>query len=140
MVSLYFVINICTINFCKRRCRNLLCFTPDARISNIFIFMRIFFHQTNKSFYLHLCPCFKYESGVKKTDMPVGRQATLYCRTCKNHACLWLMHAKVFKRESKTNNEHTAAVLCQRHDFIILYNFFDFYVSHHHAYSRHLAN
>ena len=38
------------------------------------------------------------------------------------------------------NNKHTVAVLCQRHDFIILYNFFDFYVSRHHAYSRCNAN
>ena len=44
------------------------------------------------------------------------------------------MHAKVFKRESKTNNEHTVAVLCQRDDFILLYHFFNFYVFHHHAY------
>ena len=26
--------------------------------------------------------------------------------------------AKAFERESETNNEHTAAVLCQRYDFI----------------------
>ena len=70
------------------------------------------------------------------------------------------MQAKVFDRESKTNNEHTVAVLCQRHDFILLYHFFDFFFliknfilfcssfyyrnwpenSHHHAYSRHHAN
>ena len=50
------------------------------------------------------------------------------------------MHAKLFKRESKTNNGQNAVVLCQRHDFILLYHFFDFYVSHHHAYSRHHAN
>ena len=36
------------------------------------------------------------------------------------------MHAKVFDRESKTNNKHTAAVLCQRHGFILLYHFFAF--------------
>ena len=36
------------------------------------------------------------------------------------------MHAKVFERESKTNNEHTVAVLCQRPDFIFLYHFFVF--------------
>ena len=34
------------------------------------------------------------------------------------------MQAKVFDRESKTNNEHTVAVLCQRHDFIFLYQEF----------------
>ena len=47
------------------------------------------------------------------------RLTTFYCRTRKNHAKLWLIHAKVFERESKTNNEHTVAVLCQRHDFIL---------------------
>ena len=46
------------------------------------------------------------------------------CHTSKNHAKLWLMHAKVFERESKTNNEHTVAVLCPRHDFILLHHFF----------------
>ena len=30
---------------------------------------------------------------------------------------LWLVHAKVFKRESQTNNEHTVAVLYQKHDY-----------------------
>ena len=51
------------------------------------------------------------------------------------------MHAaKVFERESKTNTELTVANLCQRDDFILLKHFFDFYVSHHHAYSRHHAN
>ena len=71
-----------------------------------------------------LCPCCKYESGLKKTGMCVVRQTTFYCRTCKNHAKFWLMHAKVFKREWKTNTEHTVAVLYQRHDFILLYHFF----------------
>ena len=33
------------------------------------------------------------------------------------------MGARVFERESKTNNEHTVAVLCQRRDFIPLYHF-----------------
>ena len=28
-----------------------------------------------------------------------------------SHSKLWLMHAKVFKRESQTSNEHTVAVL-----------------------------
>ena len=41
---------------------------------------------------------------------------------------VWLMHAKVFERESKTKNEHTAPVLCQRHDFIVLHHFFGFFV------------
>ena len=59
--------------------------------------------------------------------MHVVRQATFYCRTYKNHAKLWLMHAKVFERESKTNNEHTVAVLYQRHDFILLHHFFDLF-------------
>ena len=31
-----------------------------------------------------------------------------------SHWKLWLMHAKVFKIESQTNNEHTVAVLCQK--------------------------
>ena len=87
-----------------------------------------------------LCPYFKYESGLKKNDMHVGRWTAFCCRICKNHAKLWLIHAKVSKRESKTNNEHTVGVLCQRDDFIMLYHFFYFYVSHHHAYSRHHAN
>ena len=38
------------------------------------------------------------------------------------------MHAKVFERESKTNNEHSVAVLFQRHDFIILHHFFLFFL------------
>ena len=71
------------------------------------------------------------------------------------------MHAKLFARESKRNNEHTVANLCKRHDFILLHHFFDFFWflirnfnsfcssfyycnwhknSHHHAYSRHNAN
>ena len=45
-----------------------------------------------------------------------------------SHSKLWLMHAKVFKRESQTNNEHTVAVLCHKHDFILLHHFFDFFV------------
>ena len=51
-----------------------------------------------------LCPCFKYESGLKKTDMHVVRQTSFYCHICKSCAKLWLMHSKVFKRESKTMN------------------------------------
>ena len=57
-----------------------------------------------------LCPCFKCESGLKKTNMHVVRQTTFCCGTCKNPAKLSLMHAKVFERESKSNNEHTVAV------------------------------
>ena len=75
-----------------------------------------------------LCPCCKYYSGVRKTGMQVVRQTTFYCPKCKNHAKLWLLHAKAFERESKTNNEHTVAVLCQRHDFILLHHFFDFLI------------
>ena len=44
-----------------------------------------------------------------------------------SHSKLWLMHAKVFKRRSQTNNEHTLAVLCQKHNFILLHYFFDFF-------------
>ena len=58
--------------------------------------------------------------------MHVVRQTAFYCRTCKNYAKLWLMHARVFERESKTNNEHTVAVLCQRHDFILSHHLFVF--------------
>ena len=58
-----------------------------------------------------LCPCCKYGSGLKKTGLYVVRYSTFYCRTCKNQAKLWLMHVKVLKREWKTNNEHTVAVL-----------------------------
>ena len=71
------------------------------------------------------------------------------------------MDAKVFERESKTNNEHTVTVLCQRHGFILLYHFIVFFCFltrnlnqfcsyfyycnwpenfHHHTYSRHHAN
>ena len=71
------------------------------------------------------------------------------------------MHAKVFERESKTNNEHTVAVLCQRHDFVLLHHFLYFFClllrnfnsfcssfyycnwrknSHLNAYSMHHAN
>ena len=64
----------------------LLCFTLVARISNILIFMRYFFHQTNKSFYLRslICSCFKCEPGLKKTevtgtDMYIARQTAFYC-------------------------------------------------------------
>ena len=52
------------------------------------------------------------------------KQAPFSRRTCKNSAKLWLMHAKAFEKESKTSNEHTIAVLCQRDDFILLYHFF----------------
>ena len=52
------------------------------------------------------------------------KQAPFSCRTCKNSAKLWLMHAKAFEKKSKTSNEHTVAVLCQRDDFILLYHFF----------------
>ena len=52
-----------------------------------------------------LCPCFKFESGLKKPDMHVGRKTAFFCHTCKSHARLWLMHAKVFEKESKTNND-----------------------------------
>ena len=55
------------------------------------------------------------------------KQAPFSCRTRKNSAKLWLMQAKVFERQSKTSNEHTVAVLCQRHDFILLYHFFHFF-------------
>ena len=69
-----------------------------------------------------LCPCFKYESGLKQTDMHVvSRQ-----HSNAAHAKIRLMQAKVFNRELKTDNEHTAAVLCQRHDFIFLYHFLIF--------------
>ena len=39
-----------------------------------------------------------------------------------------MMDAKVFERESETNNGHTVAALCQRHDFILLHHFFDSFV------------
>ena len=45
-----------------------------------------------------------------------------------SHAKFWLMHAKVFRRESQTNNEHTVVVLCQKHDFILLHHLFDVFV------------
>ena len=45
-----------------------------------------------------------------------------------SHSKLWLMHAKVFKKESQTNNEHTVAVLCQKHNFNLLPHFFDLLV------------
>ena len=32
--------------------------------------------------------------------------------------------SKSIERESKTDNEHTVAVLCQRHGFVLLYHFF----------------
>ena len=50
-----------------------------------------------------LRPCCKDESGLKKTGMHVVTQTTFYWRTCKNHTKLWLIHAKVFERESKMN-------------------------------------
>ena len=67
---------------------------------------------------------------LKKPDMDVVRQTTFYCRTstCKNHAKLWLIHEKVFERESETNKEHNVAVLCQRNDFILLHHIFYFFV------------
>ena len=43
-----------------------------------------------------------------------------------SHLKLWLMLAKVFKRESQANN--AVAVLCQKHDFIHLHHFFYFFV------------
>ena len=44
-----------------------------------------------------------------------------------SHSKLWLMHAKVTKTESQENNEHTVVVLCQKHNFILLHHFFDFF-------------
>ena len=40
-----------------------------------------------------------------------------------SHSKLWLI-----KRESQTNNKHTVSVLCQKHDFILLHDFFDFLI------------
>ena len=57
------------------------------------------------------CACFKCKLGLKKTEIHVVRQTAFYCRTCKNLAKLWLMHAKVFERESKANYEHNVAIL-----------------------------
>ena len=74
-----------------------------------------------------------------------------------SHSKVWLMHTKVFKRESQANNEHTVAVLCEKRDFILLHHFFYFLYflirnlihfflflllqnPHHHAYSRHHTN
>ena len=56
-----------------------------------------------------LCPCFKYESSLKKTNMLVGRQTTFCCCTCKNHAKLWLMTQKY----SKENQKQTVNILQQ---------------------------
>ena len=39
-----------------------------------------------------------------------------------SHSKLWLMHTKLFKRESQTNSEQNVAVLCQKHDFILLHH------------------
>ena len=75
-----------------------------------------------------LCARFKYESGLKNARARGKYTAFFYCRTCKYQTKLWLMQEEVFDRESKTNNEHTVAVLCQRNYFILLYHFFDFFV------------
>ena len=83
-----------------------------------------FFHQAKLFTYTH--QYLMYESGLRKTDMYVVRRTAFYCCTCKNYAKLWLMPAKVFERKSKTYNEHTVAILCQRHDFILLHHIFDF--------------
>ena len=66
--------------------------------------------------------------GRRHSDMLVGRQTTFrHARGKADNILLPQMQksrealaddAKVFERESETNNEHTAAVLWQRHDFI----------------------
>ena len=97
------------------------------------------------------CPCFKYESGLKKNKQTRGKvDNILLPHKQKSHEAL-----------ADTNNEHTVGVLCQRHDFIVLYHFlyfFGFLVrnlksfcssfhycnwpenSSHHAFSRHHIN
>ena len=85
--------------------------------------MRHFFHQTNKSFYLHSL-IFNVVS-VKADRKPNKVDSILMPHKQKSREALY---AKVFEKESKTNNEHIVAVLCLRHDFILLYHFFDFFV------------
>ena len=43
----------------------------------------------------------------------------------KSHKALADTRKSIRKR---IENEHTVAVLCQRHDFILLYHFFNFFV------------
>ena len=73
-----------------------------------------------------LCRCSKYESGLKKINMHVVKVGNILLPHMQKYrkvlaACI---KAKVFGRESKTNNGHTVAVLCQRHDFVLLYHLF----------------
>ena len=42
---------------------------------------------------------------IPKSSLNLPLQSVFYCHTCKNHARLWLMYAKVFEKESKTNND-----------------------------------
>ena len=73
-----------------------------------------------------LSPCFKYESGLQKTDMHVVSRSILLPHMQKSQEALADASKSIRKRTE--NNEHTVAVLCQRHDFILLYHFLDFFV------------
>ena len=64
-----------------------------------------------------LCLCFKYGSGLVRHAR--GKVDYILLPHLQKPRESLPMHAKVYKRESKANNEHTVAVLCQRHDFIL---------------------
>ena len=74
-----------------------------------------------------LCPCCKYEPGLKKTGMHVDKvDNILLSYMQKSRKALADPRKSIQKRIE--NNEHTVAVLCQRHDFILLYHVFHVFV------------
>ena len=154
--------NFCTI---QRRCRNLLCFRLDARISNILIFMRHFVHQTNKnvclhSLYFRLCQCFKYKSGLKKTDMHVVSSQHSIAAHAKIREALADASKSIRQRIENKQWTYCSSFMSKTWFYSLapLFWFFCFLIrnfnsfcssfyycnwrknSHHHAYSRHHAN
>ena len=101
--------NIYTMNFCPIRCkcRNLLlCFRLDARISTFWYSYVIFSIKQTKIFtythkHLMLCSCFKYESGLKKTNM----------HSTATHAKITPSFGWYTQKYSKENQKQTMNIL-----------------------------
>ena len=148
--------NFCTI---QRRCRNLLlCFRLDARISNILIFMRHFFHQTNKSFYLHSL-IFNVVS-VKADRKPNKVDSILMPHKQKSREALANARKSIRKRIENKQWTYCSSFVSKTwfYSLVPFFWFFCFLIgnfisfcspfyygnwpenSRHHAYSRHHAN
>ena len=61
-----------------------------------------------------LCPCCKYEPGLKKNRHARGKVDNILLSYMQKSREALADPRKVFERESKTNNEHTVAALCQK--------------------------